>query len=159
MSPYGCMMMKPNAPSRRSNIVLLRAASFILVILHWLLLYLLNVHVYVTHSRLVLHIIIVLNIAVVTQWYLLGGCVMTPIENWLTRGATRRVATTTTTTAWEDHVLIRGLSRVTGLGVRPINVALSLLPLLSTCVAVYRLHRSSSPFNDGIVKGFTQDHR
>lgn len=105
-----------------------RAAALALTVLHWLLMYVLNVHVYFTDSIAVLNAIVVIDLVVALQWYHVGGCILTPVENQLVTSA-----------ATDNHFLVAGLSRLTGVPTGVLSFSLSMMPLVSTCVALLRL--------------------
>lgn len=108
--------------------------ALVLTVLHWLLLYILNVHVYFTDNIGMLNTIVVIDMIVALQWYVLGGCILTPIENQLATSSDRHVPL-----AEDNHFMVTGLARWTGIPVAAIKFGLSMMPLLSTCVALWRM--------------------
>jgi hypothetical protein len=59
--------------------------GFFIQLVHWALVFVLNVPVFFTHNANLLLLIIYLNAVVLTCWYLFGTCVLTSIENFLTQ--------------------------------------------------------------------------
>jgi hypothetical protein len=59
--------------------------GFFIQLVHWALVFVLNVPVFFTHNTNLLLLIIYLNAVVLTCWYLFGTCVLTSIENFLTQ--------------------------------------------------------------------------
>jgi hypothetical protein len=52
---------------------------------HWTLILFLNVMVFMTSNRLLLALVVWGNVVVLTMWYLFGNCILTQIENQLSR--------------------------------------------------------------------------
>lgn len=56
--------------------------GYLVKIIHALFIFFISVAVFFSNSKKVLSCVIMLNIMVVTQWYIFGDCMVTPIENW-----------------------------------------------------------------------------
>lgn len=56
---------------------------FILQLFHFLLFLFSLLAPYLLNNNVALGILIIYNILIVTQWYLIGGCILTPLEEYL----------------------------------------------------------------------------
>jgi hypothetical protein len=101
---------------------------------HLAIIYLLYVHIFFTKSPRFLYVVVLLNICIVTQWFIFGHCLLTPFENMLL-GKKNHEEGKSSQSAW-----ISGLTIIVP-NERVIWYALTLTPILSTLICIWRLDR------------------
>ena len=101
-------------------------------LLHIAIIYFMNFHIYLSRSRAFLFGIIVAAILVMWQWYVFGNCVLLSLEN--------RFAPKSYSDGTEQHYVSKWLTKLVGeKNERAVFHAMTLLPVVTTVVAVYRL--------------------
>lgn len=111
-------------------IVLGKLALYVLMLLHLVIMYLVNIHIYITKSRTFLFIVIIWSILIVLQWYLFGNCVLTPLENKLKPNKYED--------GTEKNFMAALINKVVP-NEKYTFYFFSFLPVITTVVAVYRL--------------------
>jgi hypothetical protein len=101
-----------------------------LMLVHLIMMYLVNIHVYITKSRSFLFGLIIWNILIVLQWYIFGNCVFTSIEN--------KIQPNTYDDGTEKNFMVALINKIIP-NEKVTFYMFSFLPVLSTIVAVYRL--------------------
>lgn len=116
-----------------------QALLILIFVLHMLFVYMMYVHVYITKSSKLLNVIIVLNAAILWQWYVFGNCIITPLENMLLGSATYADGR-------DKSIIATNLNKLVG-NERVTFIILTFLPIISTVVALVRLNRMWSERN------------
>lgn len=103
--------------------------------LHIAMMLYVNVGVFLSDSRYVLYSIIFLQALMLTQWYLFGGCVFTPLENFLNdKNKAEKFES-----GLEVGFTSKLFQKVFGLSLDTTFKVTSLIPILMVTIALYRL--------------------
>ena len=116
------------------SIIIGKILLYILMVVHLFIMYLVNIHVYITKSRTFLFGIIIWNILIVLQWYIFGNCIFTPLEN--------KIQSHKYDDGTEQNFMAAHVNKIFK-NEKVTFYLLSLLPVISTVVAVYRLSLGS----------------
>jgi hypothetical protein len=108
--------------------------GFFIQLVHWALVFILNVPVFFTYNTKLLLLIIYLNAFVLTGWYLFGTCVLSSIENLLTQKQIQKYQN-----GLEVSELAEILVRLLGVDLSKIYYITSCFPLLVITIGIWKL--------------------